>query len=394
MNIAIFSSMFPPIQTGTSFYTYNLAKALAEKSNDVILITAKNNIQNENDENLIYPVIRLRAIHFKMKSFFNHLRVCSIFPSNYKTASNSLKKFRPDLILLVNHYLDISLVAIYCARILQVPLVISIGTQIQSSYCFRNLVLKTLDRLVIGLFILQFADKIISWDKEIDRYIKDTYSYNISKKTKIIHFGYNGDATLYKNHTLSLNKSNQILGVGAITQQRPYIFEVKVFKALLSIYPELNFKIIGNVYNREVIRVIKELDLHSKVILTGEKPHSYVLSEMKKSAIHWMMLNATYVGLGTANIEAMMLGLPVISNIPKDLFGEDNLLEDMVSYIYTDGKDVNKIKNKITLLLKERYKLELIGKTGKEFAEVNFNWNKIACDFIEFFKEIVIHYKY
>ena len=82
MKIIIASAMFPPIKTGTSNHTKNLVEAFYKSNTDISLITVKNK-QANNDTKLPYPVYQLKALHFNSKKYFKHLRVASIFISNY-----------------------------------------------------------------------------------------------------------------------------------------------------------------------------------------------------------------------------------------------------------------------------------------------------------------------
>jgi len=116
-------------------------------------------------------------------------------------------------------------------------------------------------------------------------------------------------------------------------------------------------------------------------------PHEIVIDEMKKSAIHWMMLSGSYVGLGTATIEAMLLGIPSVSNAPETLLGT-RLLHDLENYIFIDGNnDVLAAKNKICNILLNQDLRNKIGQGGRRFVQENMNWDKVAHKMIELFSK-------
>jgi glycosyltransferase involved in cell wall biosynthesis len=91
-----------------------------------------------------------------------------------------------------------------------------------------------------------------------------------------------------------------------------------------------------------------------------------------------------YVGLGMATIEAMLMGVPVISNVPENLLG-DNKLRDMHNYVYTDGKTINKDVDNICKIIYDKQLRKVIGKNGKEFVQKYLNWDSVA----EQFKHII-----
>jgi glycosyltransferase involved in cell wall biosynthesis len=384
MNILIVTAMFPPIRTGTSFYSKNLAYTFHNQGHQVNVVTLENN--EAKNENYPFPVDRLKAIHINTNNYFKHLRVSSIFISNYKNLLKVAKENRIDVVLLVNHYLDIAFPAIYATSKLKIPLFISVGTQMQSLNPFKNRILILLDKIICGKLIFPYCRKIISWDTEIERYINKVQKRAISIKSVIIPFGVNGDVSQYSNYQHDYSNLHQIIGVGAIISQRDYLFHLRVFKELLISFPDLKFKIIGHIYNCSALKLADELGIQERVVFTGELPHEQVLLEMKNSAIHWMMLSGGYVGLGTATIEAMLLGIPCISNVPENLLGEP-LLKDMKNYIFTDGINIFETSHKIkNLLLSETIRKE-VGTEGRGFVKRNLDWDIVGKKMARLFEE-------
>jgi len=376
--------MFPPIRTGTSFYSNNIAQTLYNQGHHIVVATVKN--MDVSTENYSFAVFRLKAIHINVKNYFKHLRFSSVYVSNYKNLLKITKDNDIDAILLVNHYLDIAFPAIYVSRKLKKPLFISVGTQMQSLNPFKNKILRILDRIICGRLIFPFSKNIISWDGEIDRYIKEVQRKKIAQKSVIIPFGVNGDISQFNNYHHDYTITGQIIGVGAIISQRDYLFQLKVFKELLNDFPSLKLKIIGHIYIQSPLYLADELRIRDKVEFIGELPHEQVINEMKNSAIHWMMLSANYVGLGTATIEAMLLGIPSVSNVPENLFGKP-ILKDMKNYIFTDGFNTEETVKKISIIIKNQELREKIGQGGKKFVQENMNWDKVAGEMVTLFSK-------
>lgn len=377
MKILLFSAMYPPIRTGTSFYSKNLADALVDLGHELSIVTLTNKDADhfENAE----KIIRLKALYFNLRNFFKHFRISSLFPANYFKVARLVENFRPDSIILVNHYLDIAFLAIFAAKRLNSPLYISVGTQLQSLRPIRNKILNMFDRLICGNLVFPYAQKIISWDREIMRYLNEVHRDRFEDKQVIIPFGVNGDPGLYETKGHTYEFKNQMLGVGGVIDHRNYLFQVKVFNELIKIYPELTLKIIGHIYDNSAQKLVKELGIEERVVFMGEQPHEVVLEEMNNSDLHWMMLDGEYTGLGTANLEAMLLGVPVVSNIPESIFGADSLT-DMNNFIQTDGKSVNNTLQKIVDVLEDENKRESIGLEGKRFVAEKMNWHYVATE--------------
>ena len=384
MNILIVTAMFPPIRTGTSFYSLNLADAFSKAGHKVTVVTLEN--RDFRGEKLPYKVHRLRALHFPIKNFFKHFRISSIFPDNYRKILAVAKKEKSEVILLVNHYLDIAFPAIYAARQNHIPLVISVGTQLQSLNPTRNKLLNFFDRLICGGLIFPFSQKIIAWDKEIARYLREIQGKKILKKTVIINYGPNGKKEDFRSFKHDYKEIGQILGVGAVIEQRNFQFTIRVFKKLLDYFPDLQLKIIGHVYFKPTIELVKKLGLKDKITFTGELPHDRVLAELKKSTLYWGTLTGEYVGLGVANLEAMLMGVPLISNAPENLLGKPRL-KDMENYIFSDGVTTAEIIPKLVKILKDEQIRRRIGQNGRHFVQKYLNWDLAAKEMVVLFEE-------
>src|SRR3989442_969073 len=111
MKILLVTAMFPPIATGTSYYAMNLAKILADRKHRVEVVTVKN--RHLPEEKYPFPVHRLSAIHLPLKSFFMHFFIAALFPWNYIRLKRIAKRSEAEVILLINHYLDIAFTAIF-----------------------------------------------------------------------------------------------------------------------------------------------------------------------------------------------------------------------------------------------------------------------------------------
>lgn len=384
MNILIVTAMFPPIRTGTSFYSKNIAETLHNLGHKVVVVT----VENKDIANVQYqfPLFRLKAFHFNLKNYFKHLRFSSIFFSNYRKLLKIARENEIDTILLINHYLDIAFPAIYVSKKIKKPLFISVGTQMQSLNPIKNKILRMLDRTICGRLIFPSCKNIISWDAEIERYIKEVQRKSISDKSVIIPFGVNGDITQFNSYQHDYSKTNQIVGIGSIISQRDYLFQLKVFKELLNDFPNLRLKIIGHIYIQSPLTLSKELGISDKVDFMGEVSHEEVLSELKNSVLNWMMLSGEYVGLGTSTIEAMLLGIPSISNVPENLLGKP-LLKDMKNLIHTDGVNIIETKEKIKKLLLNEILRREIGLEGREFVKNNLDWEYVGNEMISLFQK-------
>ena len=367
--------MFPPMQTGTSFYSKNVAEALIARKHRVTVITlenlaAKNEIHS-------FDIHRMPALSFPLKNYFKHLKISSLFPQNYAKVNRVARETEADVILLVNHYLDIAFPAIFAARKNQIPLICSVGTQLQSSNPKRDRILNIMDKLICGRLIFPFCDRIISWDTQILKYLCDIHGPRIAEKSVTINYGVNGDISTFTGHTQRYKLHNQILGVGAVSEQRNFLSIIQAFKLVSQEFPDLRLKIIGHIYYDAAVKMAGALGIRERVIFTGELSHAEVLKELGNSDLYYSSLSGKYLGLGTATIESMLMGLPTMANVPADLLGLA-LLEDMRHIAFVDAASPEQIAEKIRVLLKHEGLRQKIGHEGRQFILTHMRWDNVA----------------
>jgi len=378
LNILLVSAMYPPIRTGTSFYSQNLATALTARGHEVTVVTLWN--REANDPPSAVPVHRLPALLVPLPGLFKHFRVASVFPQNYLALARLAAQTQAQIILVVNHYLDIVFPAIYAARRNRIALACSVGTQLQSTRPWRDRWLNRLDRLICGNLVFPFCDRIIAWDNEILRYLAEVHGARVTDKAVIVNFAPHGRTDALAAHRPDYRLKHQILGVGAVTEQRDFVSLIRAFALLAPRFPALRLKIVGHVYHDTAVRTARDLGVAQRITFTGEQSHEVVIEEMRLSDVFFVSLSGRYVGLGTATIEAMLLGIPVVANVPSRLVGDDAMLEDLADFAYADGNNHHQIAERIGALLSDEQLRARIGQGGRRFVSKHLNWPKVAHD--------------
>ncbi len=386
LSLVIVSGMYPPIQTGTAFYARNLARALAQAGHRVRVV-ALGEVQ-DSDAAEPFRTDRLAAWPVPLPGFFKHFRIASLLPSNYRRLHAVLHEDRVQAVLLVNHYLDIAFPAVYATRRARVPLVCSVGTQLQSSNPRRNRILGLLDRLICGTLVFPFCARVIAWDNEILRYLAERQGRRVTRKTVIVNYGVNGDIERFLSHVHDASLRGQILGVGAVSEQRSFVPLVRAFAAIADAFPQARVKIIGHVYHDAAPRLARELGVADRVEFTGEQSHAQVMQQMQCSDVLYSSLTGEYVGLGTATIESMLMGLPVLANVPLDLLGRARL-EDGVHLMRCADNDPQALAGQLTRLLSDQALRERLSAGGRSFVLTHMNWSKVASDMVDVLRDQV-----
>lgn len=144
-------------------------------------------------------------------------------------------------------------------------------------------------------------------------------------------------------------------------------------------FPQVQLRIVGHVYYDEAVRVATELGVADRTFFVGELPHEGVLKEMCGADVLYSSLTGKYVGLGTATIEAMLLGVPTVANTPLDLLGKEPLVEG-VHLIHSPSTEPREICDQIRRLLSDEALRQRVGAGGREFVRQHLNWEVVARD--------------
>jgi glycosyltransferase involved in cell wall biosynthesis len=378
LNILFASAMYPPIRTGTSFYTRNLALALRQRGHRVTVATLANRDAQGEDRDPLDP-IRLPALHFPVKGYFKHLRICSLYPGNFRRLAQLADEVAADAVVLVNHYLDIAFPAIYAARRRGIPLLCSVGTQLQSPHPVRHRILNVLDRLICGNIVFPACSRIIAWDDQIVRYLVDVHGERLLPKIDVVNYGVNAEERLRAVGQAPALRIKQILGVGAVIEQRDFTALVRAFAQIADEFPDLRLKVVGHVYHDRAVRLARELGVDDRVTFTGELPHEKVIEELARSEVFFSSLTGRYVGLGTATIEAMLMGVPTIVNAYAGILGRHQL-EDWRHVVLLSNLSVEGIVERLRRLLSDDALRDTVGRGGQHFVAEKMSWHRVASD--------------
>jgi glycosyltransferase involved in cell wall biosynthesis len=107
-------------------------------------------------------------------------------------------------------------------------------------------------------------------------------------------------------------KDNHILGVGSLIQLKQYHLFIKILSKIRKNIPEIKAVLSGKGPEENSLKaLIKDYQLGSSIVLTGELPHDKILLLMKRSKI--FLHTSNYEGLSVACLEALASGCQIIS---------------------------------------------------------------------------------
>lgn len=226
-------------------------------------------------------------------------------------------------------------------------------------------------------FAIKKSDTIISNLPNYGQHMKE--NLKINKSFKWISNGI--DTSEYKNLDIKSNESFTVGYIGSFGKSNSIDYLLEAIKLINKEY-QIEFLFVGSGELKEDI--IKASKQDERIIFKGRVTKEKAFEYMKKSTILFKgNPNKKLYEYGTSPIklfEYLMAGKPILHST--------NLKNDIVKIsncgISVKGETPELIaKEIIEFYNMSQEKREELGKNGKDFVEKNFNYNKLAKDFIK-----------
>lgn len=237
-------------------------------------------------------------------------------------------------------------------------------------------------------FTYQFADKIIcdshNTKKDIIKFLRIP-----EEKLRVIYLssGSEYQITTSKDDIQKTKKKygtgeKYLFHAGTLNPRKNLSFLIKVFSEVVKSYPDYNLVITGKKgwYYEELFTLTRELSLEKKVVFTGyisdqDKPKLY-----KGASI--FLFPSLYEGFGLPPLEAMSLGIPVVSSNTSSLpevVGDTGILlspNDELAWVRS-----------IKSILSDKTIQKNLSKMGLEQAK-KFSWQRCAEETLNVYEEV------
>lgn len=182
--------------------------------------------------------------------------------------------------------------------------------------------------------------------------------------------------TVYKGE-----RKKEIVAVGRLMPQKNFALLIEAFSKLKKEYSDYILKIYGEgILREELQKQIDNLNLNERVFLVGASQN--VTRDYREASL--FVMSSDYEGFPNALIEAMAMGLPVISTdfatgVAREFIQENN-------GILVPVGDVNALTKSIETLLANKAKRELMSENNIKMREkfsiniIENKWKKLIED--------------
>lgn len=263
--------------------------------------------------------------------------------------------------------------AVYCVTLLalvgvRVPVISSERIDPRRSPFFRNILRRLFLPLTTHL-VVQTQD------------IKNFYPGFIKKNTTVIY-----NPVTEKVFSLpQVEKKNSIISVGRLYQQKNQRMLINAFSMIVNDFKDYQLVIYGEGPLREELeKQVRDMNLEGRVLLPGVTED--VAGKLNESKL--FCLSSDYEGMSNALIEAICVGLPIIST---NVSGAEELIDSGKNGEVVEIGDTNALADAMRSLLSNEEKMAEYGQNNKRLAP-KFNtasiveqWEKTINDVINKF---------
>ena len=221
----------------------------------------------------------------------------------------------------------------------------------------------------------------------ISRYLKE-YAAKINHRAVITLIPNGVDLKKFSGPARSrearqISNEKIIITVSRLVEKNGLADLVDAFALVKKDIPTAKLVIIGEGSLKEKLKLkIKNLKLEGSIRLAGQVAHEELSRYL--SAADIFVRPSLSEGLGTAFLEAMACGLPVIGT---PVGGIPDIIHDGQTGLMCRSGDPNDIADKIRALLTDSGLRERLGRAGQEMVRVSYDWNKIAGQFANIYHD-------
>lgn len=285
-------------------------------------------------------------------------------------------------VLVFNHELAVTLVILRYLFRLKIKIIsrnISVLSIKIKQYKIENLWTRNIIRPLVKYFYKKI-DHVINQSHSMRDDLIDIFP-QLNQNSSVINNPISEQIYNYSNK-YDLNKiakKNYLLCVGRLEKVKAFHYAIEAFSDIANKSQNLRLKIVGQgSLEGELKQKVKDCNLESRVDFEGFQKNIIPYYLYAKATI----LTSLYEGYPNVLIESIAMNTPVVAfNCPG---GTSEIVKNGINGYLVKNKDINDLKNKLSILLSNKYNYEDLRNSIKEnqIQNVFLKYEKLINSFV------------
>lgn len=185
-----------------------------------------------------------------------------------------------------------------------------------------------------------------------------------------------------KSEKVKTDEEKTIITVSRLVRKNGIDILIKAVSHLTS---RISLLIVGDGKERKKLeKLAKKLGIENRIRFLGNLPHGEIPKYLSQTNI--FVRPSRSEGLGSAFLEAMALGLPVIGSSAG---GIPDFLKDGETGLICEKENSEDLAEKIKILLEDENLRLKLARNGRKLVEEKYNWDTIAGRMRDIYHEII-----
>jgi glycosyltransferase involved in cell wall biosynthesis len=390
VRIAVVNNFFPPRVGGSSHLSESLAHQYATAGHEVLVITAAfGDAPAEERSDRGYRVVRLPAWGIpKLGLSIDFDITFAARPSNLRRVRKLLDEFRPDVVHQHGQFLDLSWVTGRWGRRRGVPVLLSVHTRLENPNRLYALVFALIDYLLVRPMVNHYDPYMVVMDRKMDAYIRSRYAtreqrlVDIPVGVELDRFVGEGDGARVRE-MWGLGDRPIILSLGHVIPLRDRVALVEALPGVVRSFPDVTVVVVGNVHYRAFLDKAEELGVIDHILCVGAVPKEEVIDYLAAAQVEAHDLDGH--GLGTASLESMAAGVPVVAAVHVDNFRGIELRNGENIVLVSEGRPAE-LAGALIHVLSDPEGSELIAKNQRALVDRSFSMAAVTRQHLDAFE--------
>ncbi|SFB02444.1 1,2-diacylglycerol 3-glucosyltransferase [Amycolatopsis marina] len=385
MRIAVVNNFYPPRVGGSAHLSESLAKGYAAAGHDVLVLTAEHaEVPSEQKVDGI-RVVRLPGFRLpETRLAVNFDIAFTSRPSLPGRVKQLLNEFQPDVIHQHGQFFDLTWVSGLWARRNKVPTLLSVHTRLQSPSKLYQGVFNVLDATLVAPFMRRYRPTYVVMDVQMREYIERKYRKGIAGMVPIPvgvdpTWVRGGDPKLMREKH-GLGDDPLILSTGHVIPLRDRLALVEALPRVLAAIPNAKLVVVGGIYYDAFLRRARELGVDGAVITTGAVPKSEIPHYLAAATVESHDVQG--YGFGTASLESMAAGVPVVAAVREDNFPDIRLVDRGNVHLVPKDSPAE-LADRLIETITEPAESREIARNGAELVDTYFSMDAVIAKHLD-----------